>query len=81
MMVVSPNCPSLKLPLKLSLISTTSSVEQPALAAKPYITLLQLEGERKRLIDEIVDFVANKFEDPEQAQSLLLPKGIKKTFH
>jgi len=36
------------------------SVEQPAPAAKPYITLLLPEGERKRLIDDIVDFVANK---------------------
>jgi len=42
------------------------SVEQPALAAKPYIALLQQEGERKRLIDDIVDFVANKLEDPGQ---------------
>jgi len=38
-------------------------VEQPAPAAKPYIALLQPEGERKRLIDDIVDFVANKLED------------------
>jgi len=36
----------------------------PALAAKPYIALLQPEGERKRLINDIVDFVANKLEDP-----------------
>ena len=42
---------------------TTKSVEQQALAAKPYIALLQLEGERKRLIDDIVDFLANKLED------------------
>lgn len=44
--------------------ASTSSVEQPAPAAKPYIALLQLEGERKRMIDEIIDFVAHKLEDP-----------------
>jgi len=41
-------------------------VEQPALAAKPYITLLQLEGVQKPLINDIVDCVANKLEDPGQ---------------
>ena len=46
--------------------ASTSSVEQPAPTAKPYITLLQPEGEWKRLIDDIVDFVANKLEDPGQ---------------
>jgi len=46
--------------------ASISSVEQLAPAAKPYIALLQSEGERKRLIDDIVDFVANKLEDPGQ---------------
>jgi len=41
-------------------------VDQPAPAAKPYRALLQPEGERKRLIDDIVDFVANKLEDQGQ---------------
>ncbi|MCI29486.1 succinate dehydrogenase subunit 3, partial [Trifolium medium] len=48
--------------------STSSSVEQPAPAGKPYIALLQLEGERKRILDEIVHFVAHKLEDPRQPQ-------------
>jgi len=43
-------------------------VEQPAPSAKLYIALLLLEGERKRLIGDIVDFVANKLEDPGQPQ-------------
>ena len=44
--------------------ASTSSVEQPAPAPKPYIALLQQEGEWKRLIGDIVDFVANKLENP-----------------
>jgi len=48
--------------------ASISFVEQLAPAAKPYIALLQSEGERKRLIDDIVDFVANKLEDPGQPQ-------------
>jgi len=46
--------------------ASTSSVELPAPAAKPYIALLQQEEEWKRLITDIVDFVANKLENPEQ---------------
>jgi len=34
--------------------ASTYSVEQQAQAPKPYIALLQYEGERKRLIDDIV---------------------------
>jgi len=48
--------------------ASTSSVEQPAPATKPYIALLQLEGEQKRLIDDNVDSVANKLEDLEHPQ-------------
>jgi len=44
--------------------ASTSSVEQQAPAAKPYIALHQLKGERNRLIDDTVYFVANKWEDP-----------------
>jgi len=44
--------------------ASTSSVKQPAPAVKPYIALLQQEGEWKRLIGDIVDFVANKLENP-----------------
>jgi len=43
--------------------ASTYSVEQQAPAAKPYIALLQSKGERKRLIDDIVDFAANKLKD------------------
>lgn len=46
--------------------ASTSSVEQPAPPSKPYIALLQLEGERKRLLDDIIDFVQIKLEDPRQ---------------
>jgi len=46
----------------------TRSVEQPAPTAKPYIAFFQLLGERKRVIDDIVDFVANKLEDLRQPQ-------------
>ena len=48
--------------------ASTSSVEQPAPAAKPYIDLLRPEGEWKRLFDDIVDFVANKLENAGQPQ-------------
>jgi len=51
-------------------------VEQPAPAAKPYITLLQPEEERKRLIDDIVDFVANKLEDPGQPQGPIYEQSL-----
>lgn len=57
--------------------ASTSSVEQPAPAAKPYIALLQLEGERKRLIDDIVDFVANKLEDPGQPQGPIYEQALR----
>ena len=46
--------------------ASTSSEEQPTPFAKPYIALVQPEGEWKRLIDDIIDFVANKWEDPGQ---------------
>jgi len=48
--------------------ASTSSVEQPAPAAKPYIALLQPEEEWKRLFDDILNFVANKLENPGQPQ-------------
>lgn len=57
--------------------ASTSSVEQPAPAAKPYIALLQLEGERKHLIDDIVDFVANKLEDPGQPQGPIYEQALR----
>jgi len=60
-----------------SVSASTSSVEQPAPAAKPYIALLQLEGEWKRLIDDIVDFVANKLEDPGQPQSPIYEQALR----
>jgi len=46
--------------------TSTYSVEQQSPAAKPYIVLIQLKGERKRLIDDIVELAANKLEDPGQ---------------
>jgi len=52
-------------------------VEQPAPAGKPNIALLQPEGERKRLIDDIVDFVANKLEDPRQPQGPIYEQALR----
>ena len=46
-------------------------MEQPAPAAKPYVALVQPEGERKRLIDDIVDFVPNKLDELGQPQGLI----------
>ena len=57
--------------------ASTSSVEQPAPPAKPYIALLQLEGERKRLIDEIIDFVENKLEDPGQPRGKMYEQALR----
>ena len=52
-------------------------MEQPAPAAKPYIAFLQPEGERKRLIDDIVDFVANNLEDPGQPQGPIYEQALR----
>ena len=52
-------------------------MEQPAPGAKPYIALLQLEGERKPLINDIVDFVANKLEDPGQPQGPIYEQALR----
>jgi len=52
-------------------------VEQQAPAAKPNIALLQQKGERKRLIDNTVDFAANKLEDPRQPQGLILEQALR----
>lgn len=49
--------------------ASSSSVEQPVPQDKPTIALLQLEGERKRLIDDMVNFVEAQLEDP------WLPRG------
>jgi len=57
--------------------ASTSSLEQPAPAAIPYIALLQLEGEWKHLIDDIVDFVANKLEDPGQLQGPICEQALR----
>jgi len=57
--------------------ASTRSVEQQASAAKPYIALLQYNGERKRLIDDIVDFTANKLENPGQPQGPILEQAIR----
>ena len=52
-------------------------MEQPAPATKPYIALLQPEGERKRIINDIVDFVANKLEDPGQLQGPICEQALR----
>jgi hypothetical protein len=57
--------------------STSSSVDQPAPAGKPYIALLQLEGERKRILDEIVHFVEKKLEDPRQPQGPIYEQALR----
>jgi len=61
--------------------ASTSSVEQPALAAKPYIALLQPEGEWKHLINHIVYFVANKLEDPGQPQGLIYEQALRPVWY
>ena len=52
-------------------------MEQPPPAATPYIALLQLKGERKPLINDIVDFVANKLEDPGQPQGPIYEQALR----
>jgi len=54
--------------------ASTYSAKLQSLAAKPYITLLQKQGERKRRIDDIVDFAANKLKDTGQPFGLFLSK-------
>ncbi|KAK7373296.1 hypothetical protein VNO80_06698 [Phaseolus coccineus] len=44
--------------------ASSSAVEQPIPEDKPYIALLQLEGQRKRILEEIVHFVEGQLEDP-----------------
>lgn len=52
-------------PAHTSAASTSSStVEQPIPEDKPYIALLQLEGERKRILGEIVHLVEGQLENP-----------------
>jgi len=57
--------------------ASISSVEQLAPAAKPYTAFLQSEGERKRLLDDIVDFVAKKLEDPGQPQGPIYEQALR----
>ncbi|MCI82831.1 succinate dehydrogenase subunit 3, partial [Trifolium medium] len=57
--------------------ASTSSVEQPAPAGKPYMALLQLEGERKRILDEIVHFVAHKLENPGQPHGPIYEQALR----
>ncbi|KAK7373254.1 hypothetical protein VNO80_06654 [Phaseolus coccineus] len=44
--------------------ASNSAVEQPIPEDKPYIALLQLEGERKRILEEIVHFVEGQMVGP-----------------
>jgi len=52
-------------------------VEQQASAAKPYIALLHYNGERKCLIDDIVDLAANKLEDLGQPQGPIFEQALR----
>jgi len=45
------------------------------------MALLQLEGERKRLIFDIVDFVANKLEDPGQPQGPIYEQALRQVWY
>ena len=56
-------------------------MEQQAPAAKPNIALLHLKRERKRLIDDIVDFAANKLEDPGQPQGPILGQALRRVWY
>ena len=51
-------------------------MEQQAPAAKQYIALLQEKGERKRLIDDIVEFAPNKLEDCGQPQGPIFEQEL-----
>jgi len=57
--------------------ASTYSVEQQAPAVKPYIALLQYKGERKRLIDDVVDLAANKLEDLWQPQGPIFEQALR----
>jgi len=57
--------------------ASTRFVEQQAPATKPYIALLQQKRERKRLIDDIVDFAANKLDNPGQPQGPILEQALR----
>ena len=52
-------------------------MEKPAPGAEPSIVLLHPEGEGKRLIDDIVDFVSNKLEDPGQPQGPIYEQALR----
>ena len=65
-------------PIQNGLASASISfVELPALAAKPDIALCQPEGERKCLIGDIVDFVANNLEDPALPQGPIYEQALR----
>jgi len=57
--------------------ASTYYVEQQAPAAKPNLVLLQKKEERNRLIDDIVDFAANKLEHPGQPQCPILEQALR----
>jgi len=44
---------------------------------KPYIAFLQYKGERKRLINDTVDFTANKLENRGQPQGPILEQALR----
>ena len=52
-------------------------MEQQAPAAKQNIALLQLKGERKRLIYDNVDFAAKNLEDPGQPQAPFFEQALR----
>jgi len=56
-------------------------VEQQAPAANPYIALLREKAERKRLIDDIVEFATNKLEDPGQPQGPIFQQALRLVFY
>ena len=57
--------------------ASTSSVEKQFSAGKPYIAFLQYKGERKRLIDDTVDFAASKLENRGQPQGPILEQALR----
>ena len=56
-------------------------MKQLAPDAKPYIALLQPEGEWKRLIDDIVVFVANKLENLGQPQGPIYEQALRPVWY
>ena len=59
--VAGPSHPNPPEPSAIPGENSSETVEQPIPKDKPYVALLLLEGERKRVIDEMIHFVEARF--------------------